>query len=152
MRMSEHTEPQLTIGELARCAGVTSRAVRHYHATGLLPEPPRDASGYRRYGSGDLTRLLQICRLRALGMPLDQIEKALEETADTSTNLPEALLALAVDVDAEIDRLKGVHDRLIILAESDDLDDDTEELLNAGLRAGRLLDLDNLPRPSPPLH
>ena len=39
----------LTIGQLATYAGVTVRAVRHYHAKGLLPEPARDGSGYRRY-------------------------------------------------------------------------------------------------------
>ena len=39
----------LTIGQLAAYAGVTVRAVRHYHAKGLLPEPQRDHSGYRRY-------------------------------------------------------------------------------------------------------
>src|SRR5207253_1241602 len=43
--------PMLTIGELASYAGVTVRAVRHYHAKGLLPEPERDHSGYRRYGA-----------------------------------------------------------------------------------------------------
>jgi MerR family regulatory protein len=39
----------LTIGQLAAYAGVTVRAVRHDHHIGLLPEPERDASGYRRY-------------------------------------------------------------------------------------------------------
>jgi DNA-binding transcriptional MerR regulator len=41
---------QLRIGELADLAGVTVRTIRHYHAKGLLAEPPRDPSGYRRYG------------------------------------------------------------------------------------------------------
>jgi len=41
----------LTISELASYAGVTVRAVRHYHAKGLLAEPERDHSGYRRYGA-----------------------------------------------------------------------------------------------------
>ena len=41
----------LTIGQLAAYAGVTVRTVRHYHQIGLLPEPERDASGYRRYGA-----------------------------------------------------------------------------------------------------
>ena len=41
----------LTIGQLASYTGVTVRAVRHYHQIGLLPEPDRDASGYRRYGA-----------------------------------------------------------------------------------------------------
>ena len=35
----------LTISQLAAYAGVTVRAVRHYHAKGLLPEPERDAPG-----------------------------------------------------------------------------------------------------------
>ena len=39
----------LTIGRLASYAGVTIRAVRHYHQIGLLSEPERDASGYRTY-------------------------------------------------------------------------------------------------------
>lgn len=144
MNPSEQPEAQLRIGELARCAGITSRAIRHYHATGLLPEPPRDASGYRRYGPGDLVRLVHICRLRALGMPIDQISRVLEDTPDAGADLPAALRALAVDVDAEIDRLKGVHDRLITLAESDL--DDAGDLLTAGLRARGLLDPDPAPR------
>ena len=37
----------LTIGQLAAHVGVTVRAIRHYHARGLLTEPARDASGYR---------------------------------------------------------------------------------------------------------
>ena len=41
----------LTIGQLARHVGVTVRAIRHYHFRGLLAEPARDASGYRRYGA-----------------------------------------------------------------------------------------------------
>jgi DNA-binding transcriptional MerR regulator len=36
----------LTISQLAAYSGVTVRAVRHYHAKGLLPEPERDDSGY----------------------------------------------------------------------------------------------------------
>ena len=39
----------ITIGQLAAYAGVTIKAIRHYHERGLLAEPPRDASGYRRY-------------------------------------------------------------------------------------------------------
>jgi DNA-binding transcriptional MerR regulator len=139
MSAHDHAETHLRIGELARCAGVTSRAIRHYHSTGLLPEPARDASGYRRYGPGDLVRLVHICRLRALGMPIDQIASVLEGTPDAGADLPAALLALAVDVDAEIDRLRGVHDRLITMAESDELDD-AADLLTAGLRVRGLLE------------
>jgi DNA-binding transcriptional MerR regulator len=67
----------IRIGELARRAGVTSRAVRHYHTAGLLPEPARDASGHRSYGQADLDALLHIGRLRAEGRTLDEIGAAL---------------------------------------------------------------------------
>lgn len=67
----------LTIGDLARLAGTTVRAVRHYHAIGLLDEPPRDRSGYRRYGSAALIRVLRIRRMREIGLPLDRIDALL---------------------------------------------------------------------------
>ncbi|HUZ52311.1 MAG TPA: MerR family DNA-binding transcriptional regulator [Streptosporangiaceae bacterium] len=58
----------LTIGQLAAYAGVTVRAVRHYHQIGLLPEPERDASGYRRYGATAVVSLISyLDRLREIG-------------------------------------------------------------------------------------
>jgi hypothetical protein len=48
----------LLIGDVARLCGVTPRAVRHYHALGLLPEPERDSSGYRRYAAADVAAAL----------------------------------------------------------------------------------------------
>ncbi len=50
----------LTISQLAKYVGVTVRAVRHYHALGLLPEPSRDDSGYRRYGADAVIALTRI--------------------------------------------------------------------------------------------
>ncbi|WP_270479843.1 MerR family DNA-binding transcriptional regulator [Collinsella tanakaei] len=46
--------------ELAKLAGVTVRTLRHYHAIGLLDEPPRQANGYRDYRPEDLLRVLRI--------------------------------------------------------------------------------------------
>ena len=51
----------LTISQLAAYAGVTVRAVRHYHQVGLLPEPARDRSGYRTYDV-DALQLLDLVR------------------------------------------------------------------------------------------
>ena len=53
------------ISQLAAYAGVTVRAVRHYHQIGLLPEPERDASGYRRYGASAVVTLIKIRALAA---------------------------------------------------------------------------------------
>jgi len=73
----------LTIGQLAAYAGVTPRAVRHYHQIGLLPEPERDASGYRRYGALAVVSLIKIRTLATAGVPLSRIGELLEadETA-----------------------------------------------------------------------
>ncbi|MGW0484213.1 MerR family transcriptional regulator [Nonomuraea sp. NPDC003214] len=67
----------LTIGELASYAGVTVRAVRHYHAKGLLPEPERDHSGYRRYDGGAVVELIRIRTLAEAGVPLARVRELL---------------------------------------------------------------------------
>ncbi|MET8751960.1 MerR family transcriptional regulator [Streptomyces sp. NPDC004667] len=60
----------LTIGQAAAYVGVTIKTVRHYHRLGLVAEPERDGSGYRRYGSADLLRLVQVRTLAGAGVPL----------------------------------------------------------------------------------
>jgi DNA-binding transcriptional MerR regulator len=69
--------PDLTIGQLAAHAGVTVRAVRHYHQRGLLAEPERDASGYRRYGAQAVIDLIRIKTLADAGVPLARIQELL---------------------------------------------------------------------------
>jgi DNA-binding transcriptional MerR regulator len=67
----------LTIGQLASYAGVTVRAVRHYHAKGLLPEPERDHSGYRRYDAHAVVELIKIRTLADAGVPLARVRELL---------------------------------------------------------------------------
>jgi len=67
----------LTIGQLADYVGVTVRAVRYYHQRGLLPEPERDGSGYRRYGAQAVVDLIRIKTLADTGVPLARIETLL---------------------------------------------------------------------------
>jgi DNA-binding transcriptional MerR regulator len=64
----------LTIGKLADHTGVTVRAIRHYHQIGLLAEPARDASGYRRYDAQAVVDLIRIKTLSGAGVPLARIE------------------------------------------------------------------------------
>lgn len=68
----------LTIGQLAAHAGVTVRAVRHYHQRGLLAEPDRDASGYRRYDAGAVVDLIRIKTLSDAGVPLARIKALMQ--------------------------------------------------------------------------
>lgn len=75
--------------EVADLAGVTPRALRHYHQMGILPEPPRRANGYREYGAADVARVLRIKRLASLGFSLEQIRGMLGEM-DCRRSDPEA--------------------------------------------------------------
>jgi DNA-binding transcriptional MerR regulator len=76
------TTPTLTIGQLADYVGVTARAIRHYHAQGLLAEPARDASGYRRYDAKAVVDLVRVKTLADSGVPLARIAELLEATHD----------------------------------------------------------------------
>lgn len=66
----------LTIGEVARRAGLRPSAIRYYEAIGLLPEPLR-VSGWRRYGETVFIRLAIIDLAQQAGFSLDEIRKLL---------------------------------------------------------------------------
>lgn len=108
----------LTISQLASFAGVTVRAVRHYHAKGLLPEPPRDHSGYRSYRAEDVVELVRIRTLANAGVPLSRIRDLL--AADE-----EEFRAAVVDIDrrlrAEIRQRQHHRERIARLATGDSL-------------------------------
>ena len=108
----------LTIGQLAAYAGVTVRAVRHYHQIGLLPEPERDASGYRRYGAPAVVSLIKIRTLADAGVPLSQIGRMLE--ADPTT-FAEAVERIDTRLRDEIDRLEASRKQIARLAAGDSL-------------------------------
>jgi DNA-binding transcriptional MerR regulator len=96
-------EGVLTIGEAARLAGVTVRAVRHYHQRGLLAEPERDASGYRRYTADDVVTLLRIRTLGEAGVPLARVAELLRADDD---EFAAALTEVDAQLRAEIRRLQ----------------------------------------------
>jgi MerR family redox-sensitive transcriptional activator SoxR len=62
----------LTIGQVAKRAGLNTSAIRYYEAKGLLPEPAR-ISGQRRYGKDTLTRLGVIDIAKRAGFSLADI-------------------------------------------------------------------------------
>lgn len=72
------TEPGRTIGQLARAAGVNLQTVRYYQRRGLLSQPPKPASGYRRYPAAAIERLRFIKRAQRLGFTLAEIGYLLE--------------------------------------------------------------------------
>ncbi|MGC4806648.1 MerR family transcriptional regulator [Micromonospora sp. DT233] len=108
----------MTIGQLAAYTGVTVRAVRHYHQVGLLPEPDRDDSGYRRYGATAVVALIKIRTLANAGVPLSQIGRLLE--ADAAT-FAEAIRSIDGRLRAEIERLQTSRTQIAQLAAGDAL-------------------------------
>jgi DNA-binding transcriptional MerR regulator len=117
----------LTIGQLADYVGVTVRAVRHYHQRGLLPEPDRDASGYRRYGAQAVVNLIRIKALSDSGVPLARIGALLgagpEEFSRATAEIDEALAARIRDLEQQRRRIAelAAGDRLFLPAEVVDL-------------------------------
>lgn len=108
----------LTIGQLAAHAGVTVRAVRHYHAKGLLPEPERDASGYRRYDAKAVVDLIKIRTLADAGVPLARVKELL--LADDE-QFAEAVAEIDKRLRAEIRERQRHREQISRLAAGDSL-------------------------------
>jgi DNA-binding transcriptional MerR regulator len=113
----------LTIGQLADYVGVTVRTVRHYHQRGLLPEPERDASGYRRYDADAVISLIRIKALADAGVPLARIQQLLTaepaEFAGAVTEIDATLAARIREIRAQRQRIAQLTagDRLFVPAE-----------------------------------
>lgn len=86
----------MRIGELADLVGLSTRAVRHYHHRGLLPEPERRPNGYREYGLRDVIVLARVRRLTELGLSLAEVRDALAD--GHGRDLREMLTALDADL------------------------------------------------------
>ncbi|MGF6092296.1 Hg(II)-responsive transcriptional regulator [Pseudomonas sp. 18173] len=91
----------LSIGKLAQAAGVNIETIRYYQRRGLLDEPPKPLSGFRRYLPEQVKRLRFIKRAQALGFTLDEVRALL--TLDAACTCSETR-ALAVRKLALIER------------------------------------------------
>src|SRR6266851_5021768 len=117
----------LTIGQLAAYVGATVRAVRHYHQRGLLPEPARDASGYRRYDADAVVALIRIRTLADAGVPLARIGGLLQAKPDQFSQavaqIDEALETRIADLQEQRRRIADLTagERLFVPAEVGDL-------------------------------
>ncbi|MFD4351061.1 MerR family transcriptional regulator [Nocardia sp. NPDC058518] len=106
----------VTIGQAAAFVSVTVKTVRHYHKLGLIEEPIRDSSGFRRYGSADLLRLVQVRTLAAAGVPLAEIGPLLDADA---TQFAATLADVGRQLTERIDELTVRRDTLDRLADGD---------------------------------
>src|SRR6185437_3915174 len=103
---------KLTIGQVAGYVGVTIRAIRHYHQRGLLAEPDRDFSGYRRYDANAVVDLIKIKTLADAGVPLARIKGLLmaepDEFAEAVSQIDEALRTRIRDLREQRRRIAGL--------------------------------------------
>jgi MerR family transcriptional regulator, copper efflux regulator len=101
------------IGALAKRAGVRIDTVRYYERSGLLAPKTRLASGYRRYGQIELSRLRFIRRAQALGFTLNEVRDllAISKRRDVSRVKKAAQEKLA-DVERKIADLERVREGL----------------------------------------
>ncbi len=76
----------LTIGKVAKRAQVNVETVRYYERRGLIPQPPRRESGYRRYSQDTVARIQFIKRAKELGFTLKEISELLFLRFDPDTN------------------------------------------------------------------
>ncbi|GAA4980110.1 MerR family transcriptional regulator [Actinopolymorpha pittospori] len=124
----------ITIGQLAAYAGVTIKAVRHYHQRGLLAEPARDASGYRRYTAEHAIDLVRIRTLGGAGVPLARIKDLLaadpDQFATAIAEIDRDLQNRAEEILRARERIAELHsgDRLFVSVEVADYLDRLHEL------------------------
>ncbi|HVS87446.1 MAG TPA: heavy metal-responsive transcriptional regulator [Candidatus Acidoferrum sp.] len=105
----------LTIGHLAREAGVNLETLRYYERRGLLPKPPRSASGYRLFPSDAARRLRFIRHAKELGFSLKEIRELLSlrvSRTTTSRDIRTRAEVKIADIDAKIKSLESIEKTL----------------------------------------
>jgi DNA-binding transcriptional MerR regulator len=108
----------MRIGDLAKRAGTTTRALRFYEAQGLL-DARRSANGYREYGEADFRLVTEILTLQAVGLSLDDTRPFVDclrsghETGDACADSIEVYQRRLAEVDACLDRLNSVRAGLL---------------------------------------
>lgn len=77
---------EMTIGRLAKAAGVNVETIRYYQRRGLIEEPQKPLGGQRRYPGSALNALAFVRRAQQLGFSLDEVKElmGLTETSDCS--------------------------------------------------------------------
>ncbi|WP_034091411.1 MerR family transcriptional regulator [Streptacidiphilus albus] len=123
----------MRIGDAAAAAGTTPRALRFYEQRGLLPAPPRTATGQREYREQDVARLRAIRELLSIGLTVEDLRSVADrlhlvdgyvepcagadrcaccacEPAEPGVSVAEQRIAV---LDAEIGRLTGLREQLV---------------------------------------
>lgn len=100
----------MTVGEVAKLAGVSVRTLHHYDQIGLVVPGDRTPAGYRAYSYADVERLHQVLVYRALGFPLEQVAALLDDpSANTLAHLRRQRALLEQRVDSLHDMIAAIE-------------------------------------------
>lgn len=102
----------LRLGELAKRAGLTVRALHHYASIGLLRPSVRSDSGCRLYNRDDVARLHGIQTLRRMGVALAEVAQLLDGGAAA---LPAILARQITALDQDLARTRALRERVIVM-------------------------------------
>lgn len=111
----------LTIGHLAKEAGINLETVRYYERQGLVPKPPRTPAGYRMFPADSARRLRFIRRAQELGFTLREIRELLSlrvSPRTTSAEIRERAEAKIADIQSKIRSLEAMKKTLRKLTNS----------------------------------
>jgi len=106
----------MTIGTVARAAGVRIDTIRYYERRGLLPLPARSPAGYRQYAEEVVQRIRYIKRAQRLGFTLAQILELLRlqfETDPTCDDLAHRVTRKLTEIDEKIAELQATRVSLL---------------------------------------
>ena len=111
----------LTVGQVAKRAGVGVETVRFYERKGLLEEPDRRDSGYRQYGQEVIVRLRFIRKAKELGFTLKEIKELLSLRIDptvTCGDVKARAEAKITDIENRISTLECMKQALVRVTET----------------------------------
>ncbi|HLR51892.1 MAG TPA: MerR family transcriptional regulator [Candidatus Avamphibacillus sp.] len=93
----------ITIGQVAKASNINIETVRYYERRGLIPEPPRNESGYRMFSKEAIQDIKFIKRAQGLGFTLEEIKKLLSASNDEESFKAEELYDFATEKIQEIE-------------------------------------------------
>ncbi|MDP1930646.1 MAG: Cu(I)-responsive transcriptional regulator [Gammaproteobacteria bacterium] len=108
-----------SIGEASQRSGISSKMIRHYEATGLLPEVHRTAANYRLYSDADINQLRFIKRARSLGFSMQQIGRLVslwQSTERSNSEVRNLTMEHVAELDARIREMQEMRHSLHVLA------------------------------------
>jgi len=113
----ENISENLSIGALAKSAGVNVETIRFYQRKGLLPEPDKPYGSIRRYGEADVARVRFVKSAQRLGFSLDEIAELLYLEDGThceqASRLAEHKLQDVREKIADLSRMESVLSELV---------------------------------------